>query len=773
MTTRPVLSTYRLQLRRELDFAAAAELVDYLAELGVSHLYASPILQATAGSAHGYDVVDPTRISADLGGPDGFDALVERLHAAGLGVVVDVVPNHMGVEIPKQNAWWWDVLKNGRSSAYAHYFDIDWTRTRIALPILGDAPGELEKLQVEGDELVYAEHRLPIADGTGEGTPTGVHDRQHYQLVPWNAGEVGYRRFFMVNTLAAVRQEDPEVFEACHRQLLPRVARSQIDGLRVDHPDGMAAPTGYLRRLAENIPASWLVIEKILAADEELEPRLPVAGTTGYEVMRLIDGVFVDPAGESALTALARRLTGDDLDLDTAEHDLKLQTGSTGLRPELRRIARLIGEVPGGLDACIAALAELAACVPVYRADYSTTAGFLTQAIAEATQRAPHLEPVLSTIGARLSEAGEAATRFHQVCGAITAKSIEDQLFYRTTRLTSLNEVGGDPRRFAVTPGEFHLHLARQAREWPGGMTTLSTHDTKRAVDVRARIAVLAEIPDEWAHEVDDWTAQAPPPEPSIGYLLWQTLVGCWPAGEQHGPHAARMHAYAEKASREAAVVTSWNAVNADFERQLHGWLDTVLSGPVGAHIASFASTIAPYGWSNSLGATLLQIAGPGVPDTYAGCELWDYSLVDPDNRRPVDFALRRELLLKLTDHNRPPRIDSSGAAKLWLISRALRIRKERPEVFVGGGYAPLLAYGPASVNAVSFCRQDSFGVPAAIAVATRLPAGLSRAGGWRETGLDLPAGTWTDALTGTIHQGSVPMSELLNQLPVALLTRS
>jgi (1->4)-alpha-D-glucan 1-alpha-D-glucosylmutase len=533
----------------------------------------------------------------------------------------------------------------------------------------------------------------------------------------------------------------------------------------------MATPAGYLRRLAENLPSSWLVIEKILAPDEELDPSLPVAGTTGYEVMRLIDGVFVDPAGEPALTALANRLTGDNF--YDAEHDLKLETGSTGLRPELRRIARLIGEVPGGLDACIAALAELAACVPVYRADYSTTAGLLTQSVAEANHRAPQLEAVLSTIGARLSEDGEAATRFHQVCGAITAKSIEDKLFYRTTRLTSLNEVGGDPRRFAVTPGEFHLHLARQAREWPGSMTTLSTHDTKRAVDVRARIAVLAEIPDEWARTVEDWSDLAPAPEASIGYLLWQTLVGCWPVGSQDGPDTGRVHAYATKAVREAGVVTSWNAVNAEFERQLHGWLDTVLSGPVGARIAAFADKIAPYGWSNSLGATILQLAGPGVPDTYAGCELWDYSLVDPDNRRPVDFGLRRELLLKLTGHNRPPTVDSSGAAKLWLISRALRIRQERSDVFVGGGYAPLLAYGPASVNAVSFCRQDSFGVPAAIAVATRLPAGLDRAGGWRDTTIDLPAGTWADALTGTIHQGSVPVSGLLDSLPVALLTRS
>ncbi|WP_163504838.1 malto-oligosyltrehalose synthase [Fodinicola acaciae] len=770
MTTRPVLSTYRLQLRRELDFAAAAELVDYLAGLGVTHLYASPILQATAGSAHGYDVVDPTRISADLGGPDGFDALVERLHAAGLGVIVDIVPNHMGVEIPKQNPWWWDVLKNGRRSAYAHYFDIDWTQPRIALPILGADPGELEKLRVEDDELVYGDHRLPIADDTADGTPVEVHGRQHYELVPWNAGRVGYRRFFMVNTLAGVRQEDPEVFQACHQQIVPRVARGQIDGLRVDHPDGMAAPAAYLRRLAEQLPAAWIVAEKILAADEQLDPELPVAGTTGYDRMRLIDGVFVDPAGESALSTVAGRVTGDAGDrasLDLAEHELKLRTATNGLRPELRRIARLIPETPGGLDAVIEALAQLSACLPVYRADYPSTSAILAASLAEAVRRAPRLEPEFSAVGAALAAGGEVAARFHQTTGAITAKSVEDLLFYRTARLSSLNEVGGDPRRFSVSPGEFHLRVAEQAVSWPAGMTTLSTHDTKRSVDVRTRIAVLAEIPDVWGQAVDDWIAQLPPPEPSIGYLLLQTLVGVWHPDDKF--NAARLHAYAEKAAREAEVATSWNAVDTDFEQRMHGWLDTVLNGQIGAQIGTLAAKIAPDGWSNSLGATLLQLAGPGVPDTYAGCELWDDSLVDPDNRRPVDFALRREMLSRLVQ---APAVDASGAAKLWLISRALRVRKELAHVFVGGGYLPLTAYGPAAGHALSFCRLDSFGSPAAIAVATRLPAGLRRAGGWRDTELVLPGQTWTDALTGTVFRGTVTMSHLLARLPVALLTR-
>jgi (1->4)-alpha-D-glucan 1-alpha-D-glucosylmutase len=287
-------------------------------------------------------------------------------------------------------------------------------------------------------------------------------------------------------------------------------------------------------------------------------------------------------------------------------------------------------------------------------------------------------------------------------------------------------------------------------------------------VDVRARIAVLAEIPDIWEQAVDDWTAQLPLPEPSIGYLLLQTLIGVWHPHDNFD--APRLHAYAGKAAREAEVATSWNAVDTDFERRMHDWLDTVLNGPVGQQIGTLAAKIAPDGWSNSLGATLLLLAGPGVPDTYAGCELWDDSLVDPDNRRPVDFALRRDILSQLAA---PPAVDASGAAKLWLISRTLRVRKEHPDVFVGGGYLPLTAYGPAANHALSFCRLDSFGSPAAIAVATRLPSGLRRAGGWRDTELVLPTGTWTDALTGTDFLGTVTMTNLMDRLPVALLTRS
>lgn len=792
---RPILSTYRLQLRADFDFRAAAELVDYLASLGVSHLYASPLLESAAGSVHGYDVVDPTEVSAERGGRAGLDALVDTAHAAGLGLVMDIVPNHMGVEVPRQNAPWWDVLTHGRDSKYAGWFDVDWTQPRIALPILGDDPAETDRLSIVDGQLAYHHHRFPIAPGTAGGNARQIHDRQHYELVSWRSGRVGYRRFFMVNTLAALRQEDPAVFAETHRLVGELVAAGAVDGIRVDHPDGLTDPAEYLRHLAELAPNTWLVVEKILAPDERLDDTLPVAGTTGYDALRLLDGVFINPADESASTELAAEITGDPGDAETltaAEHDLQYAVATTGLRPELRRITRLLSQSdqntpsspeqsspelwPYDEDTTIRALAALAAELPVYRADYQTTRALLPAAVADAVRRRGDLEPALSRVAATLANPVlphhvEAAARFHQTCGAITAKAIEDRLFYQSNRLASLNEVGGDPRRFGVSVGEFHLATADRADRWPAAMTTLSTHDTKRAADVRARIAVLAELSDEWATAVRRWTSIDPPPEPRTGYLLWQTLVGLWPVDGSEPP-AERLHAYAEKAIREAGLATDWNDVDSDHEIQLHHWLDRVLTEELAPSIAAFAESCAPHGWSNSLGAHLLQLAGPGIPDVYQGCELWDDSLVDPDNRREVDFAMRRAMLADLDTTNRPPAVDATGAAKMWVISRALRARRAAPSVFVGGGYVPFSANGRAADHLIGFTRTTATGAPAAIAVATRLAATLSRSGGWGDTSITLPPGTWTNHLTGQTHTDAVPLTTLLTHLPVALLTQ-
>jgi (1->4)-alpha-D-glucan 1-alpha-D-glucosylmutase len=774
---RPVLSTYRLQVHAGFGLHAAASVVDYLAALGVDHVYTSPLLQAMPGSAHGYDVADATRVSEEFGGEPGRQALAAAARREGLGTVVDIVPNHMGVAVAEANAWWWDVLRHGRESAYARYFDIDWSARRIALPVLGDAPDEARHLTVDGDALVYFDHRFPLAPGTGEGTPDEVHARQHYELVSWRSGRLGYRRFFTVTDLAGLRQEDLEVFAATHREVLRWVRAGDVDGLRIDHPDGMADPQTYLRRLAAEAPGAWIVVEKILAADEELDPTLPVAGTTGYDALREVCGVFVDPAGEVPLSELHREMTGQPADADSltdAEHESKRHVALTSLRPELERIAALVAPRDDARRPdVVEALAEVMGALPVYRTDYAHLRGVLRGAVASSVRRRPDLELELGLIAEALDAGGEAATRFHQTSGAVTAKGLEDRLFYRTARLVALNEVGGDPARFGVSPAEFHLAASGRSRAWPTAMTTLSTHDTKRGEDVRARLAVLAEIPQRWASEVREWNAVAPPPEPVMGYLLWQTFVGVWPADPGSTPPVERLHAYAEKASREAGLATTWEDPDADHEKALHAWIDTVASGPVGESIGAFARSVAAHGWSNALGQKVVQLTSPGVPDVYQGTELWDDSLVDPDNRRPVDYDIRREMLAELDSGLAVvPPVDATGAAKLLVTSRALRLRRERPDVFAGP-YHPL----PTGRHLVAFLR-GAYGGPADASVAvlaTRLPAGLAARDGWTDETVTLPSGRWTDRLTGVTHTvsgGLLPLADVLGALPVALLVR-
>jgi (1->4)-alpha-D-glucan 1-alpha-D-glucosylmutase len=779
-TPRPVLSTYRLQVHADFDLHAAAAVTDYLDELGVDHVYTSPLLQAMPGSTHGYDVADTTRVSADLGGEEGRRALASAARQAGLGTVVDIVPNHMGVAVPIANPWWWDVLRNGYASEYAGHFDLDRSAGRIVLPVLGDAGDELDHLWVDGETLAYFDHRFPIAPGTEGGTPQEVHDRQHYELVSWRSGRLGYRRFFTVTDLAGLRQEDLAVFAASHREVLRWVHEGDVDGLRIDHPDGMADPRTYLRRLAGEAGGAWIVVEKILGADEELDPELPVAGTTGYDALREVGGVFVDPAGEQPLTALYRELTGEAADADAiadAERDSKRHVALTSLRPELQRIAGLLGD---GTHGVIEALAELMAALPVYRADFPHLTGVLRGAVAAAVGRRPDLEIPVGVVADALVAGGDAATRFHQTCGAVTAKGVEDRLFYRTSRLLALNEVGGDLARFGVSPAEFHLAAAHRAARWPAAMTTLSTHDTKRGEDVRARLGVLAEVPERWAAAVREWQAAAPPPEPITGYLFWQTFVGVWPvdAGGVAASTAGasdflrRLHAYAEKAAREAGIATSWEDPDADHEKALHAWIDAVCAGPVGRSIGAFADELAAAGWSNALGQKLLQLTMPGVPDVYQGTELWDDSLVDPDNRRPVDYEVRRELLAELDSGLAgTPAVDGTGAAKLLVTSRALRLRRERPTVFAGP-YHPLES---GDRHLVGFLR-GAYGTPADATVAvlaTRLPATLAETG-WDERTVTLPSGRWTDRLTGVTHttDGPVAVARLLDVLPVALLVR-
>jgi (1->4)-alpha-D-glucan 1-alpha-D-glucosylmutase len=738
-------STYRIQVRPGFDLLDSASLIPYLERLGVGAVYTSPLLAAAPGSTHGYDVVDPTRASPELGGEEGRQRLVAAVRKAGLGLVVDLVPNHMSVAVPRVNPWWWDVLTHGRESRYASYFDIDFARGPILLPVLGDEGA----LEIRDGVLAYFEHEFPIAPGTEGGTPDEVHERQHYRLVHWKRGnaELTYRRFFDVTSLAAVRVEDPAVFEATHAEVLRWAAAGELDGLRIDHPDGLADPGAYFRLLRSRTDG-WLVVEKILAAGESLPASWPVDGTTGYDALREVCGVFVDPAGEPVLTALAATP-----DFHVEETRSRRLITERSLVAEMRRIAALVPGTP------VDAVAELMIAFPVYRSYLPEGLAHWQAAVDRARAVRPDLADALSTLdrAVRKDPRGELATRIQQTSGMVVAKGDEDTAFYRFPRLTALNEVGGAPDRFGVSPAEFHAGAATRDAGWPAGMTTLSTHDTKRSEDVRARIAVLAELAPEFATAVRRWSARRPLPEPTIELLAWQTLVGAWPVTPE------RLAAYLDKAAKEAKLRTSWVDHDEEFERAVHGWPAEVLGDDeLAADVAAFVERVRPPGWSNALGQKLLQLAGPGVPDVYQGSELWDLSLVDPDNRRPVDYARRTELLTRL-EEGLLPEVDDTGAAKLHVVRTTLRLRRERPGLFTG--YRPLTADGPAADHALAFARTG------VVAVATRLPVSLERTG-WQDTILALPPGTWTDHLTRRRVAEPVPLAELLDRYPVALLVR-
>ncbi|EUA90902.1 malto-oligosyltrehalose synthase [Mycobacterium ulcerans] len=760
----PVLSTYRLQLRGPssgfgFTFADAENVLDYLSELGVSHLYLSPILTAVAGSSHGYDVTDPTTVSAELGGLDGLARLSAAARARGMGLIVDIVPNHVGVDRPQQNMWWWDVLRHGRNSEYAGYFDIDWDldeHGRIVLPVLG-SDADVADLLVDGDLLRLGSLAFPIAAGTGTGTGAEVHERQHYRLVGWRRGLCGYRRFFSITSLAGLRQEDRAVFDASHVEIARWFADGLVDGLRIDHPDGLSDPCGYLQWLRELVgQQAWIVIEKILAADEALEPTLPVDGTTGYDVLRELGGLFADPAGAAALTALVESADVDYQAMAALLADLKIRATTDTLSSELSRLRRSIAATAGRDHPLLGeAVAALLTHIGVYRCDYPGLASIMPTAIAETCIAAPELGPPLQLVAMALAHGGEPANRLQQLCGAVTAKAVEDCLFYRDARLVSLNEVGGEPHRFGVSAAEFHHSAATRTRMWPQTMTTLTTHDTKRGEDVRARISVLSQVPSLWAEFVARAENQAPSPDRATGQFLWQNIFGVWPVtGEVSEQLRDRLHSYAEKAIREAAWHTSWNDPDSTFEDAVHRWLDAVLDGPVAGQLTQLVNRLNPHAASDALGQKLLALTVPGIPDVYQGTELWEDSLVDPDNRRPVDYAARRAALREL----RHP--------KIRVVSTALRMRRSHPECFLRGAYIPVLASGTAEDHIVAFRRGEDI-----LVAVTRWTVGLQE-NGWDDTVLPLPEGSWTDTLTGALASGPAPAAELFSELPVVLLER-
>jgi malto-oligosyltrehalose synthase len=829
------VSTYRLQLHREFGFAEAAAVAGYLAALGVTHVYLSPILQAAPGSRHGYDVVDHSRISGELGGEGGFRAMVAEFREHGLGVVVDIVPNHMGIAAPESlNRQFWSVLRDGAGSSSAHWFDVEWTMNggRLLLPILAGPPDECAAdLTVDrgdsgsgsGDEPVlrYFEHVLPLAPGTAELPLPELLDAQHYKLADWRdaATQLNWRRFFDVTTLIAIQVQEADIFAATHGLILGLAAEGLIDGLRIDHPDGLADPRGYLQRLATATSGAWVVTEKILLGDERLPADWACAGTTGYDSLNMIGGLFTDPAGARALTREYVRFTGGPEHFADVALAAKTELAGGSLAAEVRRLVRvaelaaqageptLDGVGPRDLRA---AVAGLLAAISVYRAYVvpgeqppRESVAVVMAAAQQARDRLPgRLHEAVDAIAALVltpdARGGglvraELAVRFQQTCGPVMAKGVEDTAFYRWSRLTALNEVGGEPGRLGVSGAEFHAFAARLARDWPATMTTLSTHDTKRGEDLRARLAVLAQRPGEWAREVAAWHDRAVElcasqpgasqpgahqlgahqpggsdlPEPDTEYLLWQTLAGAWPVD------ADRLTEYLRKAMREAKTRTSWVEPDQDYEAAVASLARAVLADEdLSRRIAAFVAAIEADARVNSLGAKLVQLTMPGVPDVYQGCELTGFALVDPDNRRPVDFEHRSDLLSAL-DNSALDNDPGLGAAtsldleKLLVTSRALRLRRDHPAWFAGS-YEPLAAAGPAAGHVVAFARSGH-----AVTVVTRLSAGLTESGGWGDTVLELPETprAWRDLLTGTVHAGArLSLDRLTQRLPVALL---
>jgi (1->4)-alpha-D-glucan 1-alpha-D-glucosylmutase len=808
-------ATYRVQVRPEFGFDDVAGVVDHLASLGVSHAYLSPVLQPTPGSQHGYDVVDHGRLNTEAGGTEAFDRMSAALAAAGLSALADVVPNHMAVPTPvRLNNALWSVLRDGPGSPFARWFDVDWTAASraVLMPVLGDrigtvlANGEIT-VDRSGPEPVlrYFDHEFPVRPGTESLPIEDLVDRQWYRLAWWRVAdeELNYRRFFDVDTLAAIRVEDPVVFRATHALLTDLVQAGRLTGLRIDHPDGLSDPREYLRRLAEATGGVWVVVEKILEGDEQLPDDWPCAGTTGYDALWRIGGLFVDPAAAAPLAALLTEMTGESPDFGAVVEQAKREIVEQGLYAEIDRLVELLQAICQD-DISLrdhtrrnlrSAVVELLVGIDRYRAyvvpgePASDEAVAVIERIAEeAMARAPEeavetVELVRDLVLDRRVGSGRASgvdeprqrefvVRFQQTCGPVMAKGVEDTAFYRWFRLSALNEVGGDPTMFGVAPEAFHAYAQRQQRDWPHTMTTLSTHDTKRSEDVRARLHALAELSAEWAEAVRQWHEAAGPyrsrdnmPDQATEYLMWQTIVGTW--GVDGPLSVERLGRYLEKATREAKRHTSWTTPDPDFDDAVQALAagvlgDTELLSTVG----DFCALLDAPARVATLGQKLVQLAMPGIPDVYQGCELVDLSLVDPDNRRDVDFDVRRRRLARLDAGEKPADLADE---KLLVTSSVLRLRRERPEWFTGPG-AVYRAMPTSTGNAVAFGRGEG-DLLGAVAVATRLPVALERHGGWSEHTISLPEGTWVDRLTGRqVDGGSVPLADLLDRLPVALL---
>ena len=955
-------ATYRLQFNRDFTLAQATELVPYLAELGISHCYASPYLKARPGSSHGYDIVDHNTLNPEIGSVDDFERFVAALRAHGMGQLLDMVPNHMGV-MGADNGWWLDVLENGPASAYASYFDIDWEplnaelRGKVLLPLLGDHYGTVlnrGELKLGFDaahgefSLAYYQHRLPVdpaeyprivahrlerlttAFGAhhealqrlqslvtafghlpprAETDParcaernrdkemlkrqlaelcTAVPDIVHHiedniaefngrpgdadsfellhelikaqtwRLAYWQVAsdEINYRRFFDINDLAALRMENDAVFEDTHRLVLDLIAQDKVHGLRIDHPDGLYDPGSYFRRLQSRVCGRsaaeahessatepdclplYLVLEKIMAEHEWLPADWPIHGATGYRFANLVNNLFVDATAEKKMTRIYADFIGERIDFDELVYQSKKLIMRSALASELNVLANRLARIASAsrytcdftLNNLRAALSEVVACFPVYRSYIAAgrvsadDLRHIEWAVAVAKKRSPAADVsifdfVRAVLTTQIAEGKNQAYRdrvwgfamkFQQFTSPVMAKGLEDTSFYRYNRLASLNDVGGDPRRFGVSVPAFHAATRMRAERWPHNMLATSTHDSKRAEDVRARISVLSEIPAAWKLSLKRWSRMNRSKKRNLDgmlapcandeYLLYQTLIGTWPLGSLDeaalADYRARIEQYMIKAVREAKAHSSWINVNAGYEAALAAFVQALLTpGEKNLFLADFApaaTRLARFGLCNGLSQTLLKLTSPGVPDIYQGCELWQFNLVDPDNRRPVDYQRNRDVLNELKGQFSAAPGDwaaclqpltarpEDGRIKLYLTWRALRLRTRWADLFRDGDYFPLAVSGAAAEHLCAFARcHDGRAI---VVVVPRLLARLyddrdpATAAPWGDTRIALPrepaATAWHNVLTGEVHAPgeALAASELLGAFPVALL---
>jgi (1->4)-alpha-D-glucan 1-alpha-D-glucosylmutase len=881
MTSTPS-SCYRLQLHSEFTFDDAAAVAGYLKQLGISHIYCSPYLQAAGGSKHGYDVVDHQRVNAELGGEKGHARFCGALKELGMGQVLDIVPNHMATG--PENIYWWDVLENGQSSRFAIWFDIDWNspevklQNKVLIPVLGGQYGQVlsaGQLLIDYDgqsfKVRYFDHSFPLSPGSlavplslaaryiGASTLSFIADSlarlpspdsseheavaarhrdksvlyellqrfcndtpgaseaivravkdlngdhnaldsilnlQNYRLAYWRVAdqELGYRRFFDVNTLIGVRVERPHVFNATHARILEWLRTGVIDGVRVDHPDGLRDPQQYFARLRAAAPEAWILAEKILQPSEVLRANWPIDGTTGYDFLNACNGLLVNGEGLGEIDTIYREFTGESEDFDTLAHTKKLAVEHEALGSDVNRLAQIFVEICENnrdqRDYTRAeirrAIREVAAGFAIYRtyvvpqrneiSEEDTVA--INNAISIAKSSRTDIDSVLfDFIGDVLSlrvrgeREDEFLLRFQQFTSPVMAKGVEDTVFYCFNRMIGLNEVGAAPERNGVTLNEFHAFCDRTHMLYPNAMNSLSTHDTKRSDDVRARLAVLTEMPGAWRAALRRWSRMnrlfrtGEFPDRNTEYFLYQTLIGAWPIAKD------RTLAYMEKAAREAKEQTSWTQQNSEFEDALRRFIEHLYdSTEFLGDFEDFVSRILLAGRINSLTQTLIKCTVPGVPDHYQGSELWDLHLVDPDNRGPIDYELRQrmiaELLAGLTVEEILNRMDD-GLPKLWVIFKSLHLRSEHPGWFdKKSAYLPMSVDGPRQDHIVAYLRGEYVAV-----IAPRWS--LKLGGNFGATTVALPEGTWNHVFTGeSFAGGSLRVQNLFRKFPVALLTR-